>query len=286
MPRRSPGRIRPPPGPSDLAFAEPISTPDDLSRALEALAQRLCGRLEAARRGGLGFVATFLRTDNVHRAITIGTALPVRDPQRIAKLLRDKLEKVDPGLGVETMTLEATATTPLAPPQPGLPHATPPGPKEPATALAETVDDLANRLGPARLWRVAPRESHVPERAVRHAPTLVPASPWPLGPTPERPLRLFRRPEPIEVTAPLPDDPPLLFRWRGAHHRVRAARGPERIAAEWWRRSAPPLNRPETDLVRDYYQVEDTGGGRFWMFRAGLNSGDSTTRWFLHGLFG
>jgi protein ImuB len=116
----------------------------------------------------------------------------------------------------------------------------------------------------------------------------------------ERPLRLFRRPEPIEVTAPIPDDPPLQFRWRGALHRVRAASGPERIAAEWWRHAVlpdrpetdrpetdrPETDRPDTDLVRDYYRVEDTAGGRFWMFRTGLNAGGPSARWFLHGLFG
>jgi protein ImuB len=84
----------------------------------------------------------------------------------------------------------------------------------------------------------------------------------------------------------VPDDPPLQFCWRGALHRVRAASGPERIAAEWWRRHAAPPGRPETDLVRDYYRVEDIGGGRFWMFRTGLNTGGSAARWFLHGLFG
>ena len=69
-------------------------------------------------------------------------------------------------------------------------------------------------------------------------------------------------------------------------HRVRAASGPERIAAEWWRRRPATGERPETDLVRDYYRVEDSDGARFWIFRIGLDGGAPTTRWFLHGLFG
>jgi hypothetical protein len=40
------------------------------------------------------------------------------------------------------------------------------------------------------------------------------------------------------------------------------------------------------DLVRDYYCVEDSDGGRFWLFRTGRNAGAVGTRWFLHGLFG
>ena len=145
---------------------------------------------------------------------------------------------------------------------------------------------MANRLGPARLWRPAPQDSHVPERSVRPAPPLAPAPVWPAEAGAARPLRLFRRPEPIEVTALLPDEPPLQFRWRGALHRVRAASGPERIAAEWWRRRSLPPNRPETDLVRDYYRVEDSEGGRFWLFRTGLDGGGPGSRWFLHGVFG
>jgi protein ImuB len=78
----------------------------------------------------------------------------------------------------------------------------------------------------------------------------------------------------------VPDDPPILFRWRRALHRVRAASGPERIAAEWWRRS------PEPYRFRDYYYVEDTTGARFWLFRTGLPGDVTPTLWFLHGLFG
>jgi len=84
-----------------------------------------------------------------------------------------------------------------------------------------------------------------------------------------RPLRLLRRPEPIEATAPIPDDPPLFFRWRGQLHRVRRSEGPERLAEEWWRR---PPGETTPAQVRDYYRVEDEAGGRFWIFRAGLYS--------------
>ena len=40
--------------------------------------------------------------------------------------------------------------------------------------------------------------------------------------------------------------------------------------------------------VRDYFQVEDEGGERFWLFRAGdgerLVTGSQA--WFIHGKFG
>ncbi|MCW3476567.1 Y-family DNA polymerase [Limobrevibacterium gyesilva] len=270
---------RPPaPWAERLAFAEPIGTPEDLSRALAELARRLCARLEAGQRGGHRFAASFLRVDGQRPAIAIATALPLHDAERIAKLLGEKLDTVAPGFGIDAMVLEAEETAPLRPPQAALADLG----KPQDTELAAAIDQLANRLGSARLWRAAPHASHVPERTVRRLPPLAARPAWESDPAVERPIRLLRRPEPIEATALVPDDPPILFRWRGALHRVRAATGPERIAAEWWRRT-PQEQRPETDLVRDYYRVEDNNGARFWIFRAGL---EGMPRWFLHGLFG
>jgi protein ImuB len=144
------------------------------------------------------------------------------------------------------------------------------------------VDTLANRLGPGRLYRAAPAQSDVPERSVRRVePTGPPTGEtwpahWP------RPTRLLVRPERIDTLALLPDQPPTAFTWRGVRRRVRRADGPERIFGEWWRRDG------EVDAVRDYFQLEDDAGERFWVFRRGdgeqPGTGDLT--WFLHGLFG
>jgi protein ImuB len=98
---------------------------------------------------------------------------------------------------------------------------------------------------------------------------------------PLRPLRLLLRPEPIEAIASVPDGPPLRFRWRRALHEVVAAEGPERIEGAWWSENAGP--------ARDYFQVEDKSGRRFWVYRAGLYrdaaAGAPPPAWFLHGLF-
>ena len=64
-------------------------------------------------------------------------------------------------------------------------------------------------------------------------------------------------------------------------HRVRKADGPERIYGEWWKRLS------EADCVRDYFQVEDEEGARFWLFRSGhgVDGRTGDLRWFMHGLF-
>jgi protein ImuB len=90
----------------------------------------------------------------------------------------------------------------------------------------------------------------------------------------------------VEVTALAPDDPPRLFRWRGVIHRVRLAEGPERLAPEWWRAPFDTADERESELGgRDYYQVENETGARFWLFREGRYRSDRPTRWWLHGLF-
>ncbi len=264
-----------------LAFAEPVASEETLAQALARLAQNLGKRLAAARLGGVAFTATFFRVDAASSRLAITAALPLTDPARITALLRLHLGKIDSGFGIEAVQLEATATAPLLQPQPDLPGVVPSPAAPPQQALAAVIDELANRLGAARLWRLAPQASHVPERAQRREPPLAPLPSWPEA-VAFRPLRLLPRPEPIAATAPLPDQPPRQFRWRGRLYRVRAASGPERIAADWWQQPAV-AGRQETDLLRDYYRVEDSEGNRFWVFRAGLAA--ATARWFLHGLF-
>jgi protein ImuB len=54
------------------------------------------------------------------------------------------------------------------------------------------------------------------------------------------------------------------------------------VFGEWWKRDA------ELIAVRDYFQVEDEAGERFWIYRAGDGEDEATGshRWFLHGIFG
>jgi protein ImuB len=95
---------------------------------------------------------------------------------------------------------------------------------------------------------------------------------------PERPIRLFPTPEPIEaVAAEVPEGAPASFRWRRVFHRVAASEGPERIAPEWWRGG---------EETRDYFRVEDEAGRRFWLYRQGLyGETPQGPRWFMHGIF-
>ena len=65
------------------------------------------------------------------------------------------------------------------------------------------------------------------------------------------------------------DGVPLTFACGRTVHRLAHATGPERICGVWWE------GRHKT---RDYYDVEDETGRRFWVFRV-LETG----KWYLHG---
>jgi protein ImuB len=154
--------------------------------------------------------------------------------------------------------------------------------------FARLVDRLGARLGAARITRFLPADTHIPERAVvarplaassAAAPAWTPPAEEAEAP-PDRPLRLFARPERVEVIAEVPEGPPLRFRWRRVVLEVARAEGPERIAPEWWR----PEDFERT--TRDYFRVEDAEGRRYWLFREGLYGRETNAPdWYVHGLF-
>lgn len=266
-----------PPAPIQVrrAFAEPIAAPETLTRYAGKLVDALCAVLERQGLGARWLDLLFHRVDNVDQAIRIGTARPVRDAKRLTRLLTDRLEKVDPGFGIDAMTLTAS----LAEKQPYRQRDALAG--EAKSDLSTLVDTLTNRLGADKIYRAAPVESDLPERSVKHVPPLdaPTGKSWPEHLP--RPTRLLSPPEPIEILALLPDHPPVHFTWRGLRRRVMRADGPERMFGEWWRQ------QDEVSAVRDYFVVEDEAGERFWLFRSGDGVSQATgdLRWYMHGFF-
>lgn len=258
-------------------FAEPIGAAETIARYIGKLVAQLCAELEAKGLGAKRLDLICHRVDNRLQAVRVGMAMPVRDVKRLTRLLTDKIETIEPGFGIEILSLTATLSEPLSERQTlttmvddGVPD------------VSDLVDALINRVGERSLYRAVPVATEVPERSVRRIAPMAPETGatwpdrWP------RPSRLLASPEQIETMALLPDHPPVAFTWRGIRRRVRHADGPERIRGEWWLRDA------ELAAVRDYFRVEDEAGERYWIFRSGdgedPNSGSQ--RWFLHGVFG
>jgi protein ImuB len=278
-------------------FAEPIATADAIEHWLGVLVPRLAAALESEGLGVQALECIADRVDGVPQRIRIGFARPSRDPAHLLRLLKRRIEDVEPGYGIDAITLHVRRAAPLGP-QPVVERLD----EEAAPDIATLVDTLATRIGLRRMWRMRAVESDVPERAAARAPVLDPPErggarskiddvgqldrnpalhPW--HPEWPKPARLLRRPERLDhVIAELPDHAPRRFTWRGQPHRVVRADGPERIHGEWWKRTA------EAQQVRDYFRVEDDAGRRYWLFRRGDGERSATgdLSWYLHGVFG
>ena len=261
-----------------LTFIEPLLTAEAFSSVIGRLMRAVCTDLEETGQGARRLDLLFERVDGSVQTLRVGSARPSRDARHLARMFDERLERVDPGLGVEAMRLTVPHIDALAYAQTAV-RLRDTDARE--VDIAPLIDRLANRLGAARVYRVAPVESDVPERSVRRMPPIGSTDPgsWPANLP--RPVRLLDPPQRVEAMALLPDHPPLAFVWRRVRHRVRHADGPERIAGEWWKRDG------EMRSVRDYFQVEDEIGRRFWLFRRGDGQDGQTgdMSWYLHGFF-
>ena len=260
----------------ERCLVEPIATAEAIERVIGDLVGDLVADL--AERG-LGLRAAVLRCARVdarEQQVMVGTARATRDAKHLVRLFGLRIDRIEPGLGIEAMTLAAPRVEPLA----AEAIAAALGDEPCSADIAPLVDQLSGRAGEAALFRLAAVESDVPERAVRRVAPLVVGEGWPRW---RRPARLFVRPEMLSgVVALLPDHPPRRFSWRGTAYQVSAGDGPERIHGEWWRRTG------EMWAVRDYFQVETTSGERFWLFRRGdgVEGATGDLSWYIHGVFG
>lgn len=281
-PRRPPPAFR-----TRMAFAEPIGRPEDIAAATSRLTASLCGQFEKASVGARKLELALYRVDGSVDRTAIGTSRPNRDAPKLLKLFEEKLGELDPGFGVELMILGAPEVEEWTGAQDSLPETGAPSRSSwGEDGTIDLADRLALRLGAENVVRLAPRDSHLPDRVQVPVSisTPVPDGAWARLASLKgaRPTRLLQRPEPIDVTAMMPDEPPRQFQWRRHAHRVVRVEGPERIADEWWRPRSNGRVMPANIVppVRDYYRVEDNDGARFWLFRDGMQN---SAKWFLHG---
>lgn len=281
VPHRDPAPIR-----IGARFAEPLIRTDDALEVIEDLLAQAAREMEARKLGGRRFAVTLHRSDNARRSLTVETGQPVRDPEAVMRLLRERIETLtdplDPGFGFDAIDLAVLRTEPLASRQMALESRQ----EEATDGLSALIDRLSVRLGAESVQRLMPCDRHLPERAQALEPAMqARAGAWPaVTDGMPRPLLLFDPPQPVEAIAGVPDGPPQRFRWEGRLHDVRLAEGPERVGPEWWRRRDGHLPGA-SGLTRDYYRVEDIDGRRYWLFRHGLFDEKPDPRWYLHGVF-
>jgi protein ImuB len=255
-----------------LPCMEPIVTATGIEIALQQLLEALCLRLQQDQQGLRTAILKCYRVDSKIEQIDIGTNRATYHVKHLFQLFALKLSTIEPALGIELFVLEAPRVEDYYAHQEQL--WTGGGGLE-DVRLSELIDRLAGKLGAQTIHRYLPDEHYWPERSFKQALSISekPTTTW--RNDKQRPLQILAVPEPITVTAPIPDYPPMLFIYRGKRHAIVKADGPERIEQEWW------LQEGEH---RDYYHVEDEQGFRYWLFRLG-HYDDKTYRWFIHGFF-
>jgi protein ImuB len=256
-----------------LPCLEPIQTRTGIEIALQRLLNNLCLRLQQEGKGLRTAVFRGYRLDGKVEEIAIHTTRATQKAEHVFSLFEIKLGTMEPDLGIELFVLEAPKVEDAGPAQTSL-WAGSAGLED--TGLAALLDRFVGKFGMSVIRRYLPEERYWPERSIRESTDLreTPATAW--RKDRPRPIQLLPQPEPIQVTAPIPDYPPMLFRYKGVLHKTAKADGPERIEREWWMDQGPH---------RDYYTVEDEEGGRYWLFRSGHYRDDHSPEWFIHGFF-
>ena len=254
-------------------FAEPIATEEVIRATLKSLTVALAKVLEQHAQGARRLEAVFFRADGAVRRVAIEMGAPTRDPAMIDRLFREKLatlsDPLDPGFGFDLIRLCAVHVERIGSEVLGLNARV-----NEAAEISFLVDRLATRFGSHRIFAFRPQDTHVPEEAWVSVPAQH-AQPSKLRwkkarkpkDAPRRPLRLFARPEPLDVMKM------QHFTWRKVQRVVTQCEGPERIAMEWWRHEVPLI-------TCDYFRMEDREGRRYWLYCQG-----TPPQWFLHGAF-
>lgn len=222
--------------------------------------------------------------------LTTGLFQPSVSVEHLISLVRMQLARVQIGGPVSRVSVTVTATAALVDRQKRLFNDG--RSAQDARELVALVDRLVGRLGRQAVVGVRMVSDVAPERAFCAEPlvasggqqrVLTAGNLWhetsfepfrkrvPDTFSPQRPLHVFSRPQPVAVVSVVPAGSPVQLPLAGRRHEVARHWGPERIETGWWRKDS---------VHRDYYRIETTMGYRFWLFRR-LEDG----KWFLHGVF-
>lgn len=256
-----------------LPCMEPIATRRGIEIALERLLDAMCNRFVKEEKGLRKAILKCYRVDGKIETIEIGTNHPSCNSKHLYKLFEDKIATITPALGIELFVLEAPVVEELSTLQKKL-FISNHGVDD--IGLAELLDRIGGKIGGQNIHRYLPDAHYWPERSFKETTNIHEkiTTDWKMEKP--RPLQLLKHPVTIEVTAPVPDYPPMNFRYKGKLHNIKKADGPERIEQEWWLQDGQH---------RDYYSVEDEEGSRYWLFRLGHYDVKKTYGWFLHGFF-
>ena len=219
-----------------------------------------------ARQLGVNIIELTLHHDNPPPTIVrLGFASPARQHQRFARLLSERLTRIQSRHAIPRpvyrITLDASSVA-------SLPHRTADflgGGRDTEQALHELIERLEARLGESQVHGLDIHDEHRPEKASTASRELFPANPLAVGPSRDahRPSWLLATP----LLLALQDHRPSY------HGPLQLLSGPERIEAGWWD------DTPNGATQRDYFVAKTRHEALLWVFRTPAYD------WYLHGFF-
>ncbi|HEY7238106.1 MAG TPA: DNA polymerase Y family protein [Burkholderiales bacterium] len=231
-----------------LELPAPVVHAEGLAFAARRLLVQLEGLL-AARQAGVRQFSLVLVDGEAEARVDLGLASPARDAERFIRLLQERLASLCIARPVEAIRVEAADFVPLAEFTAGM--------FGDAAAEAEDWARLAERLrarlGHDAVCGLATYPEHRPEHAWRR----VEPGEW----------------DPHEYRQPGPRPLWLLEPRKIKEGGFVTLAGPERIESGWW---------DGDEASRDYFVARLPDGALAWVYR---ETGASSARWFLHGLF-
>lgn len=253
---------------AELEFDGIVESLETLHLALRQVLDRVVKSLTDRGLGARQLRLTLRRPYAPPVEKTLALVRSSRHESGLFNLLRHVLESMETNDGFNAICLSVTSAEKLGHEQAAL---IADDTERNAAELDHLIERLRAKFGDVAEWAELV-ESHLPERTVSYRNETATAEKK--LPVPSRPLCLFPLPREIPVIvkpSESRDGQPVAFTCNNQVHRLTHVRGPERLAGQRWNGS---------NKTRDYFDVADTDGSRFWLFRV-----METNRWYLHGVF-
>lgn len=246
-----------------VPFNWPVKTTRLLELPAQQLLQQLSDYLVRNQRQCQEIVWTLEGINSEQRlSFSIGSAPVCQQWQALFELTLIRLESVKLDFEVLSLELRCDFTAPLQAPSLQLFS----GGREDAAALQSLVARLQTRFGREQVYRLQPRNEHLPEAAqVRDSdPSQAQlALELPRG---HRPCWLLPQAQPLQRIGNR-----LYWREARSSQSVRIVEGPERIEGYWW-------SQPQ---ARDYFIARREDALHLWIYR----ELDSHQNWYAQGVF-
>ena len=240
-----------------LALPAPVQEIEPLLFAAKRLILELAGFLRMKQAGITRLKLTLRHEDQRPTVVTLGFSVPSRDPQRILRLLRERLARVELPDRVEAIAAGKRGGAAPRVAQLSRCFRRTTCPRRSAGRSSITC---------ARAWEWTPCT------ALHRMPIIDRSSPGARA-SPAPPQRVTGSPSVRSGCSITPRRLQVEERDSCARRtRSSLLAGPQRIEGGWW---------DGNDVMRDYFVAADAQGRRFWIFR---ERGTQST-WFLQGIF-